>query len=529
MKKIFLILAGMLIIYTSIAQELLVAQKLYLNKLSVDNEKNINVTGVFTGTFDFDFSSNSYELTTQQDYTEKFIAKYDSLLNFKWVFSFGKGINEINNSLTDDFGNIYISGYSYDSTDFDPSVNTFYLPLINNSYETVGFIAKYDKHGNFLWAIKPESKSKINSISNNFVYADYYNRLIKYNSSGNEIWNVNTSMSSFAFDNKSKFYFIADTIHNYYIPRPLPLSTIDTAGNVQFIKTLTQSSNSKFNSERLFLADNKLIISGEYWGDIDMDPGSSESYLHDTVTRLYIIHGNAVRLPVFEKFIAAYDLDGNLIFVKDFKNNITIPYVIKSDFSGNIFTVGTFSDSINMNFNGSNRINLTSPGTASYLAEYDSSFNFVSAVKLTEMDKIQFGVHNPGISNLVFDTYFTVMAGRYYNLDLEQKNIYLNNPSSYIAIYKDFQASPLAIRNFEKNNSLMCIYPNPANDKIMIEIPGIPIQSTLSIINSNGQEVLKQPIHNNKTQINISHFSSGIYFVKLINDKQVEVRKIIKK
>lgn len=528
MKKVIFVLALSLIFNTSNAQELLVAQNFYLEKLSVDNEKNIIVTGIFSGTFDFDFSSNSYELTTQQNYSEKFIAKYDSLLNFKWVFSFGKGINEINNILTDDFGDIYISGFSYDSADFDPSVNTFYLPLTNNSYEAVGFIAKYDKNGNFQWAIKPESKSKINNISNNFVYADYYNRLIKYNSAGNEIWNVKTDMSIFAFDNKSKFYFIADTIQNYYIQRPLPLSTIDTMGNVQFIRTLTQSSNSKFKSERLFLADNKLIITGEYWGDIDMDPGSSSCYIHDTVTALNIIHGNPVRLPVFKDFIAAYDLDGNLIFVKDFKDNITIPYVIKSDFSGNIFTVGTFSDSINMNFNGSNRINLTSPGTASYLAEYDSSFSFISAVKLTELDKIQFGVHNI-ISNLVFDTYFTVMSGGYYNLNLEQKNIYLNNPAFYIAIYKDFQASPLGISNFEKNNSLMRIYPNPSYDNITIEIPGIPVQSTFSIINSNGQEVIKQTVKNNKTQINISHLSSGVYFVKLLNDKNVEVRKIIKK
>jgi hypothetical protein len=45
---------------------------------------------------------------------------------------------------------------------------------------------------------------------------------------------------------------------------------------------------------------------------------------------------------------------------------------------------------------------------------------------------------------------------------------------------------------------------------------------------SSGQEVLKQTIKNTKTQIDISSLSSGIYFVKLINDKQVEVRKIIK-
>jgi hypothetical protein len=45
---------------------------------------------------------------------------------------------------------------------------------------------------------------------------------------------------------------------------------------------------------------------------------------------------------------------------------------------------------------------------------------------------------------------------------------------------------------------------------------------------SSGQEVLTQTIRDTKTEIDISNFASGVYFVKLINDNQVELRKIIK-
>ena len=39
---------------------------------------------------------------------------------------------------------------------------------------------------------------------------------------------------------------------------------------------------------------------------------------------------------------------------------------------------------------------------------------------------------------------------------------------------------------------------------------------------------MKQQIKDNKTQINISNLESGVYYLKLITDKKVTVRKIIK-
>ena len=72
------------------------------------------------------------------------------------------------------------------------------------------------------------------------------------------------------------------------------------------------------------------------------------------------------------------------------------------------------------------------------------------------------------------------------------------------------------------------IYPIPAFEKISVEISPMIKESMLTIYNISGQELIKQQIKNNKTEIDISNLTRGIYFVKLITGKTVEVRKIIK-
>jgi hypothetical protein len=72
------------------------------------------------------------------------------------------------------------------------------------------------------------------------------------------------------------------------------------------------------------------------------------------------------------------------------------------------------------------------------------------------------------------------------------------------------------------------IFPNPAKNNITIEIPQIVEEITLTISNINGKELTSQQIRDSTTQIDISNLASGIYFVKLITEKTVEVRKIIK-
>ena len=72
------------------------------------------------------------------------------------------------------------------------------------------------------------------------------------------------------------------------------------------------------------------------------------------------------------------------------------------------------------------------------------------------------------------------------------------------------------------------LYPNPATDKIIVDIPGDAHQSDLSILNIHGQQVLNRKLWDAKTIIDISPFPSGVYHVKITGEKTQLVKKFIK-
>ena len=73
-------------------------------------------------------------------------------------------------------------------------------------------------------------------------------------------------------------------------------------------------------------------------------------------------------------------------------------------------------------------------------------------------------------------------------------------------------------------------YPTPAQSTITIELPTQPSKNTtLTLTSTNGQRLITQLITESQTEIDISHLPVGIYIVKVWNDKEVMVRKVIKR
>ena len=87
---------------------------------------------------------------------------------------------------------------------------------------------------------------------------------------------------------------------------------------------------------------------------------------------------------------------------------------------------------------------------------------------------------------------------------------------------------PVEVTERSLNSGSLKIYPNPSSDKITIETSEKLQKSYLSIYNLNGMELLKQHILESKSIIDISSLPSGIYLVKVLGDKTVQIGKIIK-
>jgi hypothetical protein len=75
------------------------------------------------------------------------------------------------------------------------------------------------------------------------------------------------------------------------------------------------------------------------------------------------------------------------------------------------------------------------------------------------------------------------------------------------------------------NNSALSLYPNPAKDRFYIET-SVDIER-VQLINIAGQVVLEETTVGNKTEINISQFNSGIYFIRVFTANQIIARKLI--
>jgi hypothetical protein len=70
--------------------------------------------------------------------------------------------------------------------------------------------------------------------------------------------------------------------------------------------------------------------------------------------------------------------------------------------------------------------------------------------------------------------------------------------------------------------------PNPAGDKITIFSPVITESTLLSVFNANGKKLLESHLRDNESQIDISTLPRGVYFVRVQDEKGVQVAKMIK-
>ena len=119
--------------------------------LILDSQGDIVLTGNFTGTVDFDPGASTDNLTTYGDH-DIFLAKYDNSGNHIWAKKIGGSQEDWGvKILNDNNGLIYLTGYFFGTSDFDPSDNN--LTLTSSGNEDV-FLSSYNTNGDLFWAQK---------------------------------------------------------------------------------------------------------------------------------------------------------------------------------------------------------------------------------------------------------------------------------------------------------------------------------------------------------------------------------------
>ncbi|MBK0369621.1 glycosyl hydrolase family 8 [Flavobacterium agrisoli] len=116
----------------------------------------------------------------------------------------------------------------------------------------------------------------------------------------------------------------------------------------------------------------------------------------------------------------------------------------------------------------------------------------------------------------------------------------LNEPNSYfnhtlktlylLALTGNFYLPPtvtLAADSFEIEQSIVKIYPNPTADYFTVNSPEASI---ISVFTSSGSLIKQQKVTSETTEINLSNYSSGVYFIQIDTEEfKTITRKVILK
>ena len=283
--------------------------------IDIDNSGNVYTTGYFEGTVDFNPEAG-VENHTSAGGEDVFIQKLNTSGNFIWAKAFGGTSNERGYSISiDNSGNVYTTGYFLDTVDFDPGT-----AIVN--YTSAGgtdiFIHKLDTSGNFVWV------KTIGDTSWD------YGSSITVDASGNIYTNGNYQ-GIVDFDPGAGTHYLNSTQG-----RDAFVQKMDTSGNFLWAKTMGGILNvrsSAINTD----ASGNVYSAGYFEGTVDFSPD---------INGVGILTSEGAN----DIFVQKLDASGNYVWAVSFGGNLEdYPGEISVDDSGNVYTVGSFQDTVDFN------------------------------------------------------------------------------------------------------------------------------------------------------------------------------------
>jgi gliding motility-associated-like protein/uncharacterized delta-60 repeat protein len=328
--------------------------------IATDNTGNILVTGEFQGTADFDPGAATFNLSSHGA-RDIFLAKLDANGNFIWAGSMGNINDDYGYSIkTDGSGNVYIGGDFRGFVDFNPGPGTFNLTSTGPSGRSDPFVLKLDASGNFLWA------------KNFGTTIDDFGLGLALDPSGNPL-----------IVGKVRGDFDADpgpgiTTLTGYGGDDVVIVKLDASGNFVWGKNMGGTGMDQGFAITTDASGN-VYSTGLFSGTADFDPGAGTFNL---VAQAFYT----------EVFVSKLDANGNFVWAKRFGGPTTTGGLVETqgraivlDGSGNVYTVGDFSDT--MDFDpGTGTFNLTSAAPSgrsdAFVSKLDNSGNFVWAYRV---------------------------------------------------------------------------------------------------------------------------------------------------
>jgi hypothetical protein len=364
----------------------------YSSHIAFDVNNNPIIAGGYYGNTDFDPSASVATLTVGAGSQSVFFAKY-SATNGAYLFARGvTGNNNIilSSLLTDATGNIFISGRSKGTIDFDPSATNY--TVTSNLSSDDGYFAKYSSTGSFIWVntLGSNQTDMVSAMSldpsgNVLISGLYYNTIdfdpspatftlnagissqsqfvAKYSTAGNFNWAFTINGGSSSFGDVSGM--VTDNTGNVYITGGVSENTIDfdpsagtattningytdsylakyngsTGAFIWFKNIMRTIGSNDYNYPQSIVYDKtgagSIYVGGYIAGAADLDPSA---------TTFTLASSFADNNSLYSKF----DLSGNLAwaFITPSSLNNSENYNVSLDYNNQfgLYTAGQFTN-----------------------------------------------------------------------------------------------------------------------------------------------------------------------------------------
>lgn len=440
----------------------------------IDSNNDVYLTGVAKDTIDFDPGPNVAHLPPGSRYGGTFVLKLNSNGDFIWVRSLN-GNAEARSIDVDQNNNTYITGWFSRIVDFDPGPDSLIFTSIDNTDDI--FVMKFDPLGNMVWAnqmgsnhIQPEEGIAITVGPDGSIYSTgYFHGIIDFD----------PGVDSFFLYNDS-----STTTHN----RDIYIQKLSPNGEFVWVKHITGPNTEtplKITSDSY----GSIYIAGYMWGTLDFDPGPGVETRYSNGTE--------------DLFILKLYSNGELAWVKQSGGpGSDKATCLAFDHDENLYVGGHFENSVDFEPNIGLNI-LSSDGFEdAFIQKLSACPSLIGNATINSSDPI------------------IISGNTYYNDTSIIDTLYARalNGCDSLLLYE------LIIGIDDIDQSTISIFPNPSDNTVHINVPNNYLTG-IELVDVSGRSLAQFPA--NTKQIDVSSIDNGIYFLKLLKNKQLKTIKIV--
>jgi hypothetical protein len=337
----------------------------YGKGVTVDASGNTYVTGLFTGTADFDPGAGTANLTSAAGAIDAYVVKLDASGTYVWARQFGGSDRAYGNGVAvDALGNTYVTGHFEGTADFDPGAGTANLTSAAGAFDA--YVVKLDASGTYVWARQFGGSDRdygngvaVDALGNTYVTGHFV---------GTADFDPGAGIANLTSAGSTDAYVVK----------------LDASGTYVWARQFS-GSNTDYGNGVAVDASGNTYVTGHFEGTADFDPGAGTA--------------NLTSAGSYDAYVVKLDASGTHVWARQFSGSyFSFGFGVAADALGNTYVVGYFDGTADFD-PGTGTANLTSAGSFdAYVVKLDASGATAPAATTPATTVPAAGQSKPGVT-----------------------------------------------------------------------------------------------------------------------------------